>query len=161
MFVEEYLIDLNVNATQAAIRAGYSVNCAREIASELLTKPYIQAGVDKALAARSRRTGINQDRVVNELAKIAFANAKDIIDSKTGMVREGVSDDDTACIQSIKVKTISDSKVKGNVTECEVRLYDKKQALELLGKHLGMFSDKINMNIDLPVVIAGEDGLED
>ena len=59
-FVEEYLIDLN--ATQAAIRAGYKVDNARQTATENLAKPYIAEAIEKALAERSRRTGINQDR---------------------------------------------------------------------------------------------------
>lgn len=159
MFVKEYLIDLN--GTQAAIRAGYSVNAARETASKLLTKANIQVELSKAFAKRSRRTGISQDRVLFELAKIAFASAKDIIDPGTGTVKEGISDDDMSCIQSIKVKRMDSGRYKGKVLETEVRMCDKKQALELLGKHLGMFSDKINMNIELPVVISGNDELED
>ena len=78
LFVDEYLIDLN--ATQAAIRAGYSVSSARDIGCENLTKPNIQEAIAKAMAERSRRTGVNQDRVVLELAKIAFANIADVVD---------------------------------------------------------------------------------
>jgi len=66
-FVEEYLIDLN--ATQAAIRAGYSPESAKEIGCENLTKPNIKAAIDKAMAERSRRTGITQDRVLREQPK--------------------------------------------------------------------------------------------
>jgi len=54
-FIEEYLIDMN--ATQAAIRAGYSPDSAKEIGCENLTKPNIKAAIDKAMAERSRRTG--------------------------------------------------------------------------------------------------------
>lgn len=64
-FVEEYLIDLN--ATQAAIRAGYSPATAKEIGCENLTKPNISEAIAKAMAERSRRTGVNQDRVLQEL----------------------------------------------------------------------------------------------
>ena len=77
-FVEEYLIDLN--ATQAAIRAGYSPDSARDIGCENLTKPNIKAAIDRAMAERSRRTGINQDRVIQEIAKLAFLNPVDVID---------------------------------------------------------------------------------
>ncbi|MGN0464913.1 MAG: terminase small subunit [Lachnospiraceae bacterium] len=139
-FVEEYLIDLN--ATQAAIRAGYKVNNAKQIGSELLdkTRPFIES----AIAERSRRTGITQDRVLNELAKIAFANAKDVVDFKTAAVREDASEEDLACIQSVKVKT--QESAKGTLEERQVSLYDKKAALELLGKHLGLFKDKIEVS---------------
>ena len=78
-FVEEYLIDLN--ATQAAIRAGYKVDSARDIGCENLTKPNIAEAIEKALAERSRRTGINQDRVVQELARIAFVNITDVVNN--------------------------------------------------------------------------------
>ena len=79
-FVEEYLIDLN--ATQAAIRAGYSIECAREIGYENMTKPDIQKAIAKAMAERSKRTGVNQDRIVLELAKLALVNMADIVDKK-------------------------------------------------------------------------------
>ena len=72
LFIEEYLIDLN--ATQAAIRAGYSVNSAHSIGNGNLNKKYIKEEVEKQLAERSKRTGINAERIVNELAKIAFLN---------------------------------------------------------------------------------------
>ena len=99
LFVEEYLIDLN--ATQAAIRAGYSPETATVIGCENLIKPNIKSEIDKALAIRSRRTGVNQDRVIQELGGIAF--------------------------------------------DPEEKTTDKLKALELLGKHLGMFVDKIDL----------------
>ena len=157
MFVEEYLVDLN--ATQAAIRAGYSVRTASEQASRLLANVKVQTKIAKAMAERSKRTGINQDRVVLELARIAFVNAKDIINPEDASVRDDATEDDLACIQSVKVKTMSGG--KGSSTEREVKLNDKMKALELLGKHLGMWNDKIDLNVALPVVISGEDELED
>ena len=157
LFVDEYLIDLN--ASQAAIRAGYSVASARDIGCENLTKPNIQEAIAKAMAERSRRTGINQDRVVEELAKLAFVNIADVVDVKTGAVREDASKEDLACIQSIKYKTTES--LNGTSVEREVKIADKKGNLELLGKHLGMWNDKIDVNVSLPVVISGEDDLED
>ena len=65
-FIEEYLIDLN--ATQAAIRAGYSPNNADKIGSELLGKTRVSDAIKTAMAERSKRTGVNADRVVQELA---------------------------------------------------------------------------------------------
>ena len=157
LFVDEYLIDLN--ATQAAIRAGYSVASARDIGCENLTKPNIQEAIAKAMAERSRRTGVNQDRVIEELAKLAFANIADVIDLKTGAVREDASKEDLACIQSIKYKTSEGA--NGITIEREVKMVDKKSPLEALGKHLGMWNDKIDVNVSLPVVISGEDDLKD
>lgn len=137
-FVEEYLIDLN--ATQAAIRAGYSPLTARDIGCENLTKPNIQEAIDKAIAERSRRTGVNADRVVRELAKIAFVNAGEVVDFDTAILMDKISEDDMAAIQSVKVKTFGEDGV-----EREVKLADKLKALELLGKHLGLFKDKVEL----------------
>lgn len=138
IFCNEYLIDLN--ATQAAIRAGYSPKTAYSIGSELLNNPVVRARIDTAMAARSARTGINADRVVRELAKVAFVNAPDVINMKDATLREDASPDDTAVIASVKVKqTFGD--YEG--IEREIKLADKLKALELLGKHLGMFTDKV------------------
>ena len=138
-FIEEYLIDLN--ATQAAIRAGYSPDTAKSIGSENLTKPDIQARIAKAMAERSRRTGVNADRVVMELAKIAFVNASDVIDADTATLKPDVAPEDTAAIQSVKVKTFGEDGL-----EREIKMADKLKALELLGKHLGMFKDKVELS---------------
>ena len=155
-FCDEYLIDLN--ATQAAIRAGYSVNDAKEQGYENLTKPHIQEAVAKSMAERSKRTGVNQDRVVLELAKIAFVKMTDIVDDH-GRIKGTATDDDLACIESIKYKE-SDNEFGGSV-EREVKIGSKLKALELLGKHLGMWNDKVDLNITTPIVISGEDALED
>lgn len=156
-FVQEYLIDLN--ATQAAIRAGYSPKTAQEQSARLLSKVMIQAAISKAQAERSRRTGNNQDRVIRELAKVAFLNPVDVIDMDDATIQGEANRDDTACIASVKVKTIPTD--DGPITEREVKTYDKLKALELLGKHLGMFTDKLKVEGVVPIVITGDDQLED
>ena len=135
-FIEEYLIDLN--APQAAIRAGYSSDTAYSIGNENMKKPEIKACIDKAMAERSRRTGVNADRVLMELAKVAFVNASDVIDADTATVKADALPEDTAAIQSVKVKTFGEDGL-----EREIKMADKLKALELLGKHLGMFKDKV------------------
>lgn len=154
-FCEEYLIDLN--ATQAAIRAGYSPATARSVGNENLTKPDIRARIDTEMAERSRRTGVNSDRVVQELAKIAFVKATDIIDPNTATIRDSATEEDKACIASVKFK--SSSGETSDSVEREIRMCDKLKALELLGKHLGMFTDKVNVSGNVPVVICGENEL--
>ena len=156
LFVDEYLIDLN--ATQAAIRAGYSVKTANEQGSQNLAKLSIQQAIAEKMAERSRRTGVNQDRVVLELAKMAFVKMTDVVDSN-GKIKENATDDDLACIESVKYKH-SDTET-GYSVEREVKIGSKLKALELLGKHLGMWNDKIDVNVAVPVVISGEDALED
>lgn len=153
IFVEEYLIDLN--ATQAAIRAGYSPATAKEIGCENLTKPNISAAISQAMAERSRRTGINQDRVLQELARIGFAKITDVVDPDTARIRSDASDDDLACIQSIKIKPNEFG------TEREVKLYDKKSALVDLGKHLGLFKDKMELSGDMDLNITIDYGEDD
>ncbi len=155
-FVEEYLIDLN--GTQAAIRAGYSARTANEQASRLLANVSVQQTVSERMAERSKRTGVNQDRVILELAKIAFLKMTDVVD-KDGNIKDDASEDDLSCIESIKYKH-SDTDT-GSSTEREVKIASKLKALELLGKHLGMWNDKLDVNIAQPIVISGADALED
>ncbi|MDY0256240.1 terminase small subunit [Gudongella oleilytica] len=157
IFCDEYLIDLN--ATQAAIRAGYSVESAGSIGNENLKKPEIRACIEKAMAERSKRTGINADRVLRELARIAFVNAADVINFDSATIAEGASEDDTAAIASVKVKTIPTADGEG--VEREIRLADKIKALELCGKHLGMFKDDPESNVPVTVVINYDYGGED
>lgn len=145
LFVDEYLIDLN--ATQAAIRAGYSVKNADKIGSELLGKT--RECVDQALAERSRRTGISQDRVLQELARIALVNPLNVVDPESGEVRTDISPDDAAAIAGVTRKF-------GKTVECSVRLHDKVKALELLGRHLGMYKDKLEVDGAVPVVIKDD-----
>lgn len=154
-FVEEYLIDLN--ATQSAIRAGYSPKTANEQGARLLANVSIQEAISKAMAERSRRTGINQDRIVQELARIAFVKITDVVDPD-GEINANASDDDLACIESYKVED-SDS-VNGSSSKREVKLASKIKALELLGKHVGMWNDRIQVDVSIPV-FGGEDDLEE
>lgn len=146
-FVEEYLIDLN--ATQAAIRAGYSTNNAGKIGHELLEKTRNE--IDKAMAERSRRTGISQDRVLRELAKIAFVNPNDVINFDKATVKSDANEDDLATIASVKIKNIPTE--DGEITEREIKLCDKLKALDLLGKHLGIYDKKDAEDRNLTITI--------
>lgn len=150
-FCEEYLIDLN--ATQAAIRAGYSAKCASNIASELLAKTAISENISRAMAIRSRRTGVNADRVINELAKVAFLNPTDLVDFRDATLYPNADGADTAAVASVKVKEVT-----GDIdsVEREVKFCDKLKALELLGKHLGMFTDNIHLTGDVGVEIIND-----
>lgn len=152
-FCDEYLVDLN--ATQAAIRAGYSPRTAEQAASRLLTIVKVSDEIAREMAERSKRTGINQDRVVKELAKLAFVNIADVVDLENATVRISATDEDLACIQSVKIKPSEFG------TEREIKLYDKKASLELLGRHLGMFKDKLEVEADMDLNITVDYGDED
>lgn len=149
-FCDEYLIDLN--ATQAAIRAGYSPKTAEQTASRLLTIVKVSDEIAREMAERSKRTGINQDRVVQELAKLAFVNIADVVDLDSATVKETATGEDLACIQSVKIKPSEFG------TEREIKLYDKKASLELLGKHLGMFKDKLEVEADMELKVTVDYG---
>ena len=143
-FVGEYLVDLN--ATQAAIRAGYSVETARAIGSENLAKPDIADAIAEAQSERSRRTEITQDRVLQELAKIGFSDVRKLFTPGGNLLPIQDMDDVTAAtVSSIEVVT---RKVPGG-EEAEVehvakiKTWDKQTALVNIGRHLGMFTDKI------------------
>ena len=131
-FVNEYLIDLN--ATQAAIRAGYSAKNAGKIGSQLLEKTRISAEINKAMAKRERRTEITQDRVLKELATIGFFQITDFMKVDKGqLVIKDTSDVDLENIPAI-------SGIKATQFGLDVRFHDKVKALELIGEHLGMWS---------------------
>lgn len=130
-FVEEYLVDLN--ATQAAIRAGYSAKNADKIASQLLGKARVAEAIAAAKSERASRVAVSADYVLNNLVEIV----------ERSMQRAPVFD------------------MKGNhVTDEEGRhvwRFDGKtanRALELLGKHLGMFTDKIEADVNQSVKVV-------
>lgn len=140
-FVEEYLIDLN--ATQAAIRAGYSEKTAGSVGSENLQKPDIAAAIAEAKADRSERTKITQERVLMELAKVGFMDIRSLFDGSSLKDIRDLDDGAAGAISSIEVIAKPGSPDESGSREVElvhkVRLWDKLSALEKLGKHLGMF----------------------
>ena len=143
-FIEEYLIDLN--ATQAAIRAGYSVKTVNEQGSRLLANVSIQNEIGKAMAERSKRTGINQDRILMELAKIALLNPEKVVDFNTATIKEDALPEDLAAVASVKVKRFPTKDGEG--IEREIKFYDKTKAIDLAGRHLGMFKDKMDISVE-------------
>lgn len=139
-FCEEYLIDLN--ATQAAVRAGYKARSARQQGSDLLSKAAVRARIDELKAERSRRTEISADRVLTELARVAFYNPRDVLDFRTAQVLEKATEDDLRVIAGVKVKYVPHKTEDGDFEEAierEVRLCDKLKALDMLAKHLGVY----------------------
>nr|WP_295680334.1 terminase small subunit [uncultured Lachnoclostridium sp.]DAE03935.1 MAG TPA: Terminase small subunit [Myoviridae sp. ct2cn10] len=157
-FVKEYLIDLN--ATQAAIRAGYSVNRASELGYQLLQKTTVSKAIARAMEDRSKRTGITADMVINELAQIAFANGTDfakVVEKPMIVNNSYVMDPDTGqlktytAVELIPTDKLPEDKrkavagIKEGKYGIEVASCDKVKALELLGRHLGMFKDKVEI----------------
>lgn len=136
-FIEEYLIDLN--ATQAAIRAGYSEKTAYSIGEENLKKPEIKRAIEEAQLNRSSRVQITQDDVIRMLIENIekSSGTKQVVITQTRKSEDGefVGDD---------------------VAQFVYEPSSVNKALELLGKHLGMFKDKLDVTTGdkpLPTVI--------
>lgn len=144
MFVAEYLIDLN--ATQAAIRAGYSAKGADVTGSKLLVNPKVAAAVTAAKAARAEKTGITQDRVLVELALLAFSDHThyEVDDEGTLELAGEAPDGAHRSIASVKRRIRTDK--DGAVTrEVELKLWDKPGMLRLAGRHVGLFPDRMEL----------------
>lgn len=146
-FVAEYLIDLN--ATPAAIRAGYSEKTADQQGSRLLANVKVAAALQEAQAKRAARTEITQDRVLEELARIGFANMADYM--RPGANGDPILDfsqltrDQAAALTEVTVETYVEGRgdKAEDVKRVKFKLADKRAALVDMGKHLGMFANKV------------------
>lgn len=145
-FVEEYLIDLN--ATQAAIRAGYSEKTAEQQGPRLLGNVGVAAAIQAAQDKRSERTEINADRVLLELAKLGFANMADYMrtgpDGDPYLDFSALTRDQAAALSEVTVEDFKDGRGEDarDVRRVKFKLADKRAALADIGKHLGMFVNK-------------------
>ena len=152
-FVDEYMKDFD--ATNAAIRAGYSAATSYTNSHKLLRHPAIAVAVERAVAARKQRIGATADRVVEEYARIAFADIRRVFDWDEGgknlRVKTGLSADDAASIR--EVERAEDGSVK-------VKLYDKKASLDALARHLGLFDPRASMNARRDRTVGGRDARE-
>lgn len=141
-FVAEYLVDLC--GADAARRAGSKAKEPKKIADGLFANPKVAKAVADAMAARAQRVELNADMIVAELKKIAFANvSKYIYVNAKGQAEVNLSKmtvEDAAVINEIRVEDIDSGRRTGRRTI--FKLHDKIAALQLLGKHLGMFVDK-------------------
>ena len=143
-FVDEYLVDLN--ATQAAIRSGYSEKTAYAIGDENLRKPEIASAITKAQEKRAKRTEITQDKVIAELAKIAFGDLRDVMTWTAGGIALKSSAELTQ-EQAASISEISETQSEKS-SSMRVKRHDKLKALELVGRHLGMFTDNVKVNVN-------------
>ncbi len=141
IFADEYLIDLN--ATRAYRVAYPSVKkdeTAAAAAARMLRNVKVAAYIQERMQERQKRTEITQDRVLQELAAIAFAKATDYAEIKNECVRIK----DTAELDEQQVRALAG--IEEGKFGIKVKLNDKEKALELLGRHLGMFKDKLEVS---------------
>lgn len=148
LFAKEYIVDLN--ATQAAIRAGYSERTAYSIGQENLKKPEIQECIQKLMDERSKRTEITADMVLKEYAKLGFSNISDYLKVEKRMFRdEGGQPREYKTVDIFETDQIDRDKldavaeIKQTKEGIALKLHDKKGALDSIARHLGMFTDKI------------------
>ena len=114
----------------------------------------VRAYIDERMAEHSKRTGVNQERIIRELARIAFLDPTQLVDMDTAELLSDTSADDRAAISSIKVKTMSGEETE--MIEREIRFADKIKALELLGKRFGMWIDKQQVDVQGAVQIVDD-----
>lgn len=151
-FVDEYLVDLN--ATQAAIRAGYSEKTAAEMGYENLRKPHIATALQERRIELAENTGITPERVITELAKLGFSDIRKAIRwgtleaiehpvSGEAVIPNGVFLVDSSEIDDDTAAAIQE--ISQGANGIKLKMYDKKGALVDIGRHLGMFDDKLRL----------------
>ena len=153
-FCDEYLIDLN--ATQAAIRAGYSQKTAGVIANENLKKPYIQEYIQKRMAEKEKDLIAEQDEVLKYLTAVMRRE-------KSEHVVVTLSEEKSYYEPDINgtMRKRTEKKEVPQIVEIPARLVDSNKAAELLGRRYSLFTDNVDVNGTIPVVIAGGEALED
>ena len=142
-FVEEYLVDLN--ATQAAIRSGYSAKTAGSIGQENLKKPEIAAAIAEAQARFVEQTQITHKMVIDQLAKVAFSDIADYLragpDGNPCFDFASLMSDKAAALSQVTVEYFKDGRGRdtADVRRVTIKMADKHAALLALGRHLGIF----------------------
>ena len=148
-FVEEYLVDLN--ATQAAIRAGYSARSARGNAYGLLKRPEVKAAVARGRARLARSSQVTAERVIQEYATLAFSDLRELADwGPEGVVPKPSSELGAEAARALA--EVSDTRSRSGSGTVKVKLHDKKGALDALARHLKLFVERHEL--------TGKDGAE-
>ena len=157
IFAREYVIDMN--GTRAAIAAGYAEKAAAQASSQLLRNTKVSKLIDELQSKRASKLEIKAEKIAEELARIGFANMHDYMsvddDGKPFLDLSALTRDQAAAIQEIREDTTGGSGdgERKLVVRTTFKLADKRGALELLGRHLGMFQDNLK--------ISGLEGLAD
>jgi phage terminase small subunit len=160
-FVQEYLVDLN--ASQAAIRAGYSVRSAGSAASEYLAKPEIIAAIEAANAERMSKLKLTGDMVIEEMRRLAFANMQDFM----SFTAEGdpyldfsvLTREQAAALQEVTVEDYTEGRGEDarDIKRIRFKLADKRAALSDLGRYFKLWVDRTEhelVNLPPPVLNA-------
>lgn len=156
LFVKEYLVDLN--ATAAWIRAGGNPANADKVGPRKAKKGLVAMAIMRAMAERSKRVGVSGDRIVMELARIGLGDPR-VLFNPDGSLRAPTDygPDDAAMIEGIKTRRIVEADSEGKMVPVEiqeVKLASKIGALTALGRHLGIFNDKMELTVNAPLAQA-------
>lgn len=151
IFADEYLIDLNATrAYKVAYPKVKKDESARVNGSKLLTNANVMVYIEKRMKDRVQRTEVTQDRVLQELARLGFFDIRRLFDD-TGKPLDitGLDNETAACIAGLEVMDVyegagEDKEFVGYIKK--YKLLDKLRALELLGRHLGMWNDKVQLS---------------
>ena len=152
-FCDEYLIDLN--ATQAAIRAGYSKKTAKQIGQENLTKPVIKEYIEKRMAEKEKELIADQDEVMRYLSAVMRRELKECIVVTVTEEQSTYVPDGTGKMRKETTKT-----EVPEIVEIPAKLSDANKAAELLGKAYGIYTDKIEADMDMELNISIDYGDE-
>lgn len=139
-FVEEYLADLN--ATQAAIRAGYSASNADKIGSQLLGKTRVASAIRQAQEDRAARAKRSNDDLLDELDNMTVGGLNEALTALGLKPAVPIDEDVSRRVKSVKIRTVRKGKSKQPEQIIEITFYDKIRAIELSGRHRGMFNEK-------------------
>ena len=142
LFAKEYLVDLN--GTQAAIRSGYSPKGAARKACGLLKNPLIRAYIDECKKKILARAEIDDGKVIDELAAIAFINPRDFISWKDGVLTMQNSDDVPDAIMKA-IQSIEETENK-NGHKITIKFHSKLEAITLLMRHMGMLKEEVSLS---------------
>jgi len=150
LFAREYVIDLN--GTRAAIAAGYSDRTANEQASRLLTNRRVQSLVAKLQSQRASKLDLKAQDIVEELRRLAFSNMSDYMEIDEDGKPKGLNLANLTRDQAAAIQEISEDATGGAgdgerklIIRTKFKLAEKRGALELLGRHLGMFQDNLKV----------------
>lgn len=140
-FVEEYVKSLN--ATQSAIRAGYSEKTASEVGYQLLQKTSVSTAIEEAISKRAKKAGADADKTLLELSRVAYSDVRNLFDDEGRPIPVHLLDDDTAAaISSVEYDVAFDKEDNPEVFVKKVRLWPKVPANELIGKYYKLWTEK-------------------
>ena len=155
-FIQEYQRDFC--GAKAVVRAGYSSKRAAEMAYQLLQIPTVQRALDRSIEERLRKIGVHSERVLTEIARVAFSDLRKVYNADGSLKLPTEWDDDTAAAIS-GVETFEKFQGRGENRTLightkRIKLFDKIRALELLARHLGILGNGKHRDED------GDEGVE-